>query len=62
MHGFISVSYTHLPAENIPLYHEIISKKGLILSEYPLEEKAKSKNFLERKMCIRDSYNSSNKY
>lgn len=40
------------PAENIPLYHEIISKKGLILSEYPLEEKAKSKNFLERNRIV----------
>ena len=40
------------PAENIPLYHEIISKKGLILSEYPPEEKAKSKNFLERNRIV----------
>lgn len=40
------------PTENIPLYHEIISKKGLILSEYPPEEKAKSKNFLERNRIV----------
>ena len=40
------------PEENIPLYHEIISKKGLILSEYPPEEKAKSKNFLERNRIV----------
>lgn len=40
------------PTENIPLYHEIIRKKGLILSEYPPEEKAKSKNFLERNRIV----------
>ncbi len=40
------------PTENIPLYHEIISKKGLVLSEYPPEEKAKSKNFLERNRIV----------
>lgn len=40
------------PAENIPLYNEIISKKGLVLSEYPPEEKAKSKNFLERNRIV----------
>lgn len=40
------------PIENVPLYHEIINKKGLILSEYPPEEKAKSKNFLERNRIV----------
>mgnify|MGYP000207164944 CR=1 FL=1 len=40
------------PPENIPLYHEIINKKGLVLSEYPPEEKAKSKNFLERNRIV----------
>lgn len=40
------------PTENIPLYHEIIRKKGLVLSEYPPEEKAKSKNFLERNRIV----------
>ena len=40
------------PTENIPLYNEIISKKGLVLSEYPPEEKAKSKNFLERNRIV----------
>lgn len=40
------------PPENIQLYHEIINKKGLVLSEYPPEEKAKSKNFLERNRIV----------
>ena len=40
------------PIENIPLYYEIINKNGLILSEYPPEEKAKSKNFLERNRIV----------
>lgn len=40
------------PTENLPLYYEIINKKGLILSEYPAEEKAKSKNFLERNRIV----------
>ena len=40
------------PIENIPLYHEIINKNGLVLSEYPPEEKAKSKNFLERNRIV----------
>lgn len=40
------------PTENIKLYQEIIQKGGLVITEYPPEEKAKSKNFLERNRIV----------
>lgn len=40
------------PKENIKLFHEIIEKDGLIISEYPPEIKVSSKNFLERNRII----------
>lgn len=40
------------PTENIELYQQIIKNDGLIITEYPPEEKAKSKNFLERNRIV----------
>lgn len=40
------------PAENIELYQQIIKSNGLVITEYPPEEKAKSKNFLERNRIV----------
>lgn len=40
------------PKENINLYHEIIESKGLIISEYPPNAKAKSEFFLERNRIV----------
>lgn len=40
------------PTENIELYKQIIKKEGLVITEYPPEEKAKSKNFLERNRIV----------
>ena len=44
---------THIfPPKNISLYHEIIKNGGLVITEYPPEEKAKSQYFLERNRII----------
>ncbi len=40
------------PKENNVLYKQIIQNGGLIITEYPPEEKAKSKNFLERNRIV----------
>lgn len=40
------------PKENEKLYHQIIQKGGLVITEYPPEEKAKSSNFLERNRIV----------
>lgn len=40
------------PTKNIGLYQQIIEKDGLVITEYPPEEKAKSKNFLERNRIV----------
>ncbi len=40
------------PIENSKLYQEIIKNRGLVITEYPPEEKAKSKNFLERNRIV----------
>ncbi len=40
------------PIENKDLYHQIIKNGGLVITEYPLEEKAKSQNFLERNRIV----------
>lgn len=40
------------PIENSKLYQEIIKNNGLIVTEYPPEEKAKSKNFLARNRIV----------
>lgn len=40
------------PTENIGLYHQIIENDGLVITEYPPEEKAKSKNFIERNRIV----------
>lgn len=40
------------PAENKQLYQQIIKNNGLVITEYPPEEKAKSKNFLERNRIV----------
>lgn len=40
------------PEENIELYQQIIKKGGLVITEYPPEEKAKAKNFLERNRIV----------
>lgn len=40
------------PIENSKLYQEIIKNNGLVITEYPPEEKAKSKNFLERNRIV----------
>lgn len=40
------------PKQNKELYQQIIKKGGLIITEYPPEEKAKSQNFLERNRII----------
>lgn len=40
------------PKENIGLYKQIIKNNGLIITEYPPEEKAKSENFLERNRIV----------
>lgn len=40
------------PVENKQLYQQIIENNGLIITEYPPEEKAKSKNFLERNRIV----------
>lgn len=45
--------FNHIfPAENIKLYQKIIQNGGLVITEYPPEEKAKSKNFLERNRIV----------
>lgn len=46
--GFKSI----FPKENIGLYKQIIKSGGLVITEYPPEEKAKSKNFLERNRIV----------
>lgn len=40
------------PIENKELYHQIIQKGGLVITEYPPEEKAKSSNFLARNRMV----------
>lgn len=40
------------PPENIELYHQIIENDGLVITEYPSEEKAKSENFLQRNRIV----------
>lgn len=40
------------PEENIELYQQIIKKDGLVVTEYPPKEKAKSQNFLERNRIV----------
>ena len=40
------------PKENIKLFHEIIEKGGLVISEYPPETKPDSKKFLERNRIV----------
>lgn len=40
------------PAENIELYQQIIENDGLVITEYPPEETASSKNFLERNRIV----------
>lgn len=40
------------PTENIGLYQQIIENDGLVITEYPPEEKAKSENFIERNRIV----------
>ncbi len=40
------------PEENKELYGKILENGGLVITEYPPEEKAKSKNFLERNRIV----------
>ena len=40
------------PEENRELYQQIIKNDGLVITEYPPEEKAKSRNFLERNRIV----------
>ena len=40
------------PAENKDLYQQIIKRGGLVVTEYPPEEKAKSSNFLARNRIV----------
>lgn len=40
------------PTENIGLYQQIIDNNGLVITEYPPKEKAKSKNFIERNRIV----------
>lgn len=40
------------PPENQKLYQQIIKKGGLVVTEYPPEEKAKSQRFLERNRIV----------
>ena len=40
------------PEKNQELYRQIIQKDGLVITEYPPEEKAKSENFLERNRIV----------
>ncbi len=40
------------PKENIELYQQIIENEGVVITEYPPEEKAKSDNFLARNRIV----------
>lgn len=40
------------PSENLDLAKDIIKNKGLLISEYPVEEKAKPQHFPERNRII----------
>lgn len=40
------------PKENKELYQQIVQKGGLVITEYPPEEKAKSQNFLARNRIV----------
>lgn len=40
------------PTENLKLYQQIIENNGLVITEYPPEEKAKSSHFLERNRIV----------
>lgn len=40
------------PSENLELYQKIIENNGLVITEYPPEEKADSKHFLERNRIV----------
>lgn len=45
--------FNHIfPKQNKKLYREIIGNSGLVISEYPLEEEATSKRFLERNRIV----------
>lgn len=45
--------FNHIfPNENKGLYEQILKNGGLVITEYPPEEKAKSKNFLERNRIV----------
>lgn len=45
--------FNHIfPIENIELYNEIIRKGGLIITEYPPNVKAESKNFIQRNRIV----------
>ncbi len=45
--------FNHIfPKENINLYKKIIESGGLVITEYPLNEEARSKNFLERNRIV----------
>lgn len=45
--------FNHIfPEENIKLYYDIIKKGGLVITEYPPEEKAESRKFLERNRIV----------
>lgn len=46
--GFDSI----FPEENKELYKDIIKKDGLVITEYPPNEKAKSNNFLQRNRIV----------
>lgn len=40
------------PTKNLGLYQQIIKNNGLVITEYPPEQKAKSQNFLERNRIV----------
>lgn len=45
--------FNHIfPPENRELYQQIIENGGLVITEYPPEERAKSNNFLERNRIV----------
>ena len=49
----LGCGFNHIfPKENIKLYKEIINQDGLVISEYPPDEKPNSKHFLERNRIV----------
>ena len=51
--AILGSGFKHIfPKENIELYQQIIKNGGLIVTEYPPEEKPKSQNFLERNRIV----------